>query len=67
MLELFIKCLFVDSNTYSLFYRPGFVRLNLPYFMNTDELNYITEAVDLLSQHAWKMLPFVSTFTSLAS
>ena len=41
-------------------YRPGFVRLNLPYFMNTAELDYIISAVAMISEHGWKMLPLVS-------
>ena len=40
--------------------RPGFVRLNLPYFMNEEELEYIIKAVRMLSENAWKMLPLVS-------
>lgn len=37
--------------------KPGFVRLNLPYFMNTDELNFVIKAIEMLSEHAWKLLP----------
>eukprot|EP00118_Oscarella_pearsei_P017421 m.172220 g.172220 ORF g.172220 m.172220 type:complete len:899 (+) comp39084_c0_seq8:2372-5068(+) len=37
--------------------RPGFVRLNLTYFMPQDEVNYVLEAVALVAKHGWKLLP----------
>ena len=42
-----------------MFTRPGFVRLNLPYFMTGEELEFVIEAVKMLSEHAWKLLPLV--------
>ncbi|RDD47477.1 tRNA 2-thiocytidine biosynthesis protein TtcA [Trichoplax sp. H2] len=38
--------------------RPGFTRINLPYFMSDEEIKYITEALLLTAQHGWKLLPF---------
>ncbi|KAJ8035519.1 Cysteine desulfurase 1, chloroplastic [Holothuria leucospilota] len=37
--------------------RPGFVRINLPYFASDETIEYIMDAVQLLSVHGWKMLP----------
>ncbi|KAG1709780.1 tRNA-cytidine(32) 2-sulfurtransferase [Nymphon striatum] len=37
--------------------RPGFVRLNLPFFMNGESLDFIINAVKLVCEHAWKLLP----------
>ncbi|KAG1696995.1 tRNA-cytidine(32) 2-sulfurtransferase [Nymphon striatum] len=37
--------------------RPGFVRLNLPFFMNDESLDFIINAVKLVCEHAWKLLP----------
>eukprot|EP00057_Strongylocentrotus_purpuratus_P002769 XP_003725203.1 PREDICTED: uncharacterized protein LOC100890480 [Strongylocentrotus purpuratus] len=37
--------------------RPGFVRINLPYFAPDDVIDYVLTAVDLVATHGWKMLP----------
>ncbi|XP_067944983.1 probable cysteine desulfurase [Watersipora subatra] len=37
--------------------KPGFVRLNLPYFMNAKEFNYVIQAIRLLAKNARKLLP----------
>ncbi|XP_069131518.1 uncharacterized protein [Argopecten irradians] len=37
--------------------RPGFVRINLPYFLQEDTFQFIIEAVKLTAQHCWKLLP----------
>ncbi|XP_074654925.1 uncharacterized protein LOC141908683 [Tubulanus polymorphus] len=37
--------------------RPGFTRLNLPYFANDDEVDFILEAVKLVAENAWRILP----------
>jgi hypothetical protein len=39
--------------------RPGFVRLNLPYFMDKDTMEFILEAVDTVATHGWKLMPQV--------
>lgn len=37
--------------------RPGFVRVNLPYFYDDETCDYIINAVDLVATHGWKLLP----------
>ncbi|XP_074620328.1 uncharacterized protein LOC141879105 isoform X3 [Acropora palmata] len=39
--------------------RPGFVRLNLPYFMSDDAVHFVLEAVKMVAEHGWKLLPRV--------
>jgi len=38
--------------------KPGFTRLNLPYFVNDDEIDYILDAVEFVAEEGWKFLPF---------
>jgi selenocysteine lyase/cysteine desulfurase len=40
------------------FLRPGWVRLNFNYFIPEVEFTYILNAIQLVAQHGWKMLPF---------
>lgn len=40
-------------------FRPGFTRLNLPYFYEDEVIDYIIEAVDMVTRHGWKLLPQV--------
>lgn len=45
----------------SLFYfRPGFVRVGLPYFMNDKTVDFVLNAVNMVATHGWKLLPQVS-------
>ncbi|XP_071165598.1 probable cysteine desulfurase isoform X1 [Mytilus edulis] len=37
--------------------KPGFTRLNLPYFNDDEHINYIIQAVDMVTKHGWKLLP----------
>ncbi|KAL5012515.1 hypothetical protein ScPMuIL_011066 [Solemya velum] len=37
--------------------RPGFTRINLPYFVNDETVDFVIEAVELISEHGWKLLP----------
>ncbi|XP_064481977.1 uncharacterized protein LOC135394871 isoform X2 [Ornithodoros turicata] len=37
--------------------RPGFVRLNLPFFMPDDEVDFVLSAVKEISEHGWTLLP----------
>ncbi|XP_076823513.1 uncharacterized protein LOC143469641 [Clavelina lepadiformis] len=37
--------------------RPGFVRLNFPYFMSDEEVDFVIKAVDLVARDGWRMLP----------
>ena len=39
--------------------RPGFVRLNFPYFMSHDAVEFVLKAVDMVAEHGWKLLPQV--------
>jgi len=37
--------------------RPGFVRLGFTYMMNPAEIEYILEALKLVAEQGWKLLP----------
>ncbi|XP_071087136.1 uncharacterized protein [Haliotis cracherodii] len=37
--------------------RPGFTRLNLPYFLDDACLDFVMEAIKMVADHAWKLLP----------
>lgn len=37
--------------------RPGFVRLNLPYFAREDQVRFVLDAVMFVANHGWKLLP----------
>ncbi|XP_038058386.1 uncharacterized protein LOC119729742 [Patiria miniata] len=37
--------------------RPGFVRINLPYFATEETIDYIVSAIDMVATHGWKLLP----------
>ncbi|KAK7474251.1 hypothetical protein BaRGS_00034494, partial [Batillaria attramentaria] len=37
--------------------RPGFTRLNLPFFMQDDELDFVLQAVTMVAEQGWKLLP----------
>ena len=37
--------------------KPGFCRLNLPYYADDSEIDFIIDAVVLISEHGWKLLP----------
>ncbi|XP_006812056.1 uncharacterized protein LOC100375561 [Saccoglossus kowalevskii] len=38
--------------------RPGFARINLPYFMHDDAVDYVLEAIDQIATNGWKLLPY---------
>lgn len=38
--------------------RPGWVRLNFCQFMDPTTVNYIVQAVELVAEHAWRILPY---------
>ena len=40
--------------------RPGFTRLNLSFFANDYEIEYILHAVQFVATEGWKFLPLVS-------
>lgn len=37
--------------------KPGFVRLNLPYFLPDTEIEFILAAVNIVANEGWKLLP----------
>ncbi|XP_065058948.1 uncharacterized protein LOC135686606 [Rhopilema esculentum] len=37
--------------------RPGFARLNLPFFMSNEGIEFILKAVSMVAEHGWKLLP----------
>jgi len=37
--------------------KPGFARINLPYFMDDVTVHFVLEAVDMVATHGWKLLP----------
>jgi selenocysteine lyase/cysteine desulfurase len=40
--------------------RPGLVRFNLPYFIPNDTISFILQAIQLVADNGWKLLPQVS-------
>lgn len=38
--------------------RPGWVRMNFNYFISEEEFNFILNAVKIVAQQGWRMLPF---------
>lgn len=49
------------------FFRPGFVRLNLPYFMSHDAVEFVLKAVEMVAEHGWMLLPQVTGLISYNS
>ncbi len=52
------KCVDVRQ-TFILSYRPGFIRLSIPYFMSKEEIDFIIESVKWVAEFGWKLLPQV--------
>ena len=46
--------------------KPGWVRLNFNYFIPEEEFEYILEAVHLVSNEGWRLLPLYTFDTSTA-
>lgn len=38
--------------------RPGWVRLNFNYFIDENEFAYLVDALELVAEHGWRLLPF---------
>lgn len=38
--------------------RPGWVRANFNYFITESEFEYIINAIELVAEHGWRLLPF---------
>ena len=49
------------------FNRPGFTRINLPYFLGDEEMSFILKAVALVSDYGWKLLPQVTDLVAAHS
>ena len=45
---------------FSFIFRPGFTRINLPFFYDDHTIDYILEAIVMVAEHGWKLLPLVS-------
>jgi selenocysteine lyase/cysteine desulfurase len=51
--EMFTYCL--RNNVESL--KPGFTRINLTYFMESETANFVIEAIRFVANHGWEFLP----------
>ncbi len=38
--------------------KPGWIRVNFNYFISDSVFEFITEAVNLVATHGWKLLPW---------
>ncbi len=38
--------------------RPGWVRLNFNYFIDEETFSYLVQAIELIAEHGWRLLPF---------
>ncbi len=38
--------------------RPGWVRLNFNYFIDEESFNYLLNAITLIADHGWRLLPY---------
>jgi selenocysteine lyase/cysteine desulfurase/tRNA(Ile)-lysidine synthase TilS/MesJ/thiol-disulfide isomerase/thioredoxin len=56
--DCFESCLLAKSEIV----RPGYVRLNLNYFIPDEECDRIVDAVDFVATHGWKFLPAYSFY-----
>ena len=41
-------------------FKPGFTRLNIPYFVSEKRVDFILEAIKFVCKHGWKFLPLYS-------
>jgi hypothetical protein len=57
--EITLMMPLIFSQFYFLNCRPGFVRINLPYFMDEETIQFVLEAVKLVAKEGWKLLPQV--------
>jgi len=46
----------MEGKKYSIL-KPGFCRLNLPYFFKRATIDFILDAVEFVAQHGWKFMP----------
>lgn len=38
--------------------RPGWVRINLNYFIDEQTADYLASAIELIAEHGWRLLPY---------
>ena len=38
--------------------RPGWVRINLNYFIDEPTADYLASAIELVAEHGWRLLPY---------
>lgn len=53
--SVLIRYFIVASGTY--YFRPGFTRFSLPYFMSDEEADFVLDAVRFVSTYGWAFLP----------
>ena len=53
------SCLFNGTYLCVISIRPGVTRLSFPYFMSDDVITFVVEAVAMVAEHGWKLLPQV--------
>ncbi len=51
------RALEVEIAAGAMVLRPGWVRLNFNYFIDEPEFDYILQAVALVAEHGWRLLP----------
>lgn len=43
--------------------KPGIARLNIPFFMDPQTMDFVIEAVTLVAREGWKLLPQVQSIS----
>lgn len=52
------RALEAQMNRGSALLRPGWVRLNFNYFIGEAEFQFLLDALELVAEHGWRLLPF---------
>ena len=47
-----------DGGVPALMLRPGFIRISFAFHATMAEVDFVIEAVELVAEHGWKLLPF---------
>ncbi|CAF0830779.1 unnamed protein product [Rotaria sordida] len=55
-----------DQIVRTMMMKPGFTRLNLAYFTNDDDIEYVLNAVQFIATEGWKFLPLYTYNPSTA-
>ncbi len=48
-------------------FRPGFIRISIPFFMPKEEIDFVIDSVEWVSEVGWKLLPQVCKSFSFMS